>query len=385
MIPWSMPPAESKLPLNALFRGWLPGKESFSKSLEAYWGQKPVLFADNAKMLLSLVFSALKQVTGRKEILIPGYTCYSVAAAAVRAGCEIVLYDLDPDSLQPDLGDVENKIGLQTIAVVGQHLFGIPGDIAALSAIAQRYGCYCVEDSAQRCVAMKDIYSQEKGADCTVYSFGRGKPLPLGRGGALKINNKEIIKELSATIRKLENCVSLGVETALAQILSTPHLYWIPEMLPIGLGKTVYKPNFEMRAMPHFFKKLGSAALGSLDIYNRTRTQISSLYNEHFFLVSKLAQQFVDNIPPCTRYPILIPNMNFVKNMRKYGTRRMYPLALCDLEDIQSFLGSSTKETPGAQNIAKHLITLPTHMRVTPEIASRIAGEVGEAFARGAD
>jgi dTDP-4-amino-4,6-dideoxygalactose transaminase len=379
MIPWSMPPAESKLPLSALLHGWLPGKVNFTGTLEDYWGEGPVFLANSATTLLSLVFRALRQETGRQEILMPGYTCYSVAAAAVRAECKIVLYDLDPDSFQPDLDDVAKKISTQTIAVVGQHLLGIPGDIASLSALAHQNGCYCVEDSAQRCVTEMERHPQEKGADCTAFSFGRGKPLPLGGGGALQVLNKDLKNIMSSKVVELTHSFSSGAKVVATQILSHPYLYWIPEKLPLGLGKTVYDQNFKMESMSHFFNRLGGHTICHLENYNKNRINLSSLYNEQLLPVSKMAEQLAGDMPPCIRYPLLIKDVGSIKELGKYGVRRMYPLALGDLQDIQNSFGSTRGKTPSAKNIAEHLITLPTHMGVTPEMALLIAKKVAAA------
>ena len=56
------------------------------------------------------------------EVLIPGYTCYSVAASVVRAGLRIGVYDLDPKTLQPDIDSVKQMIAAYNESPIGYTL-----------------------------------------------------------------------------------------------------------------------------------------------------------------------------------------------------------------------------------------------------------------------
>ena len=57
-----------------------------------------------------------RQRIGTKQVLIPGYTCYSVAASVVKAGVDIRCYDLDPHTFWPDERSVQSLAGKNTLA-----------------------------------------------------------------------------------------------------------------------------------------------------------------------------------------------------------------------------------------------------------------------------
>ncbi|MDL1962017.1 MAG: hypothetical protein LWX01_10045 [Deltaproteobacteria bacterium] len=58
----------------------------------------------------------------------------------------------------------------------------------------------------------------------------------------------------------------------------------------------------------------------------------------------------------------------------------MYPKAIVDEKTIKPYLGNQQVSTPGAEQIAQNLITLPTHTGITEDLAKEIARKVGVAY-----
>lgn len=122
--------------------------------------------------------------TGRREVVIPAYTCFSVPAAAVAAGLRVRLADVDDRgrlelaSLPPDALD-------RAAAVVVCNLFGVPEPLAPIREAAEGAGARVIDDAAQA------LGGRTAEGPCggrgvpAVLSFGRGKPLSALGGGAL--------------------------------------------------------------------------------------------------------------------------------------------------------------------------------------------------------
>ena len=380
MMPYAMPPAETRLSMRTLAGGFFAEAREFPSRLCESLGAKSCVLANSARALLYLLFCHLRRKTGndKSEILLPGYTCYSVPAAAVKAGLKVALYDMDPYSLEPDLEEVARRINSRTLAVVGQHLFGIRSNISGLTETAHRYGIYCIEDSAQLLTCSLEETLQESSADFTIFSFGRGKPLPLGKGAALTAAEP---LELSAISHELEAYPKQPVNFFLpfaVQVFSRPRIYWIPEKLPLGLGHTVFDPSFQISSMPMLYQRMGARGLGELDRLNKHRRLIGNIYHSHF--AGHSDSQEKQYRWPSVRYPLLVENGKEVQNFAKYGVRQLYPLALCDLPPLQHRLAERRKQTPGAREIAKRLITLPTHLSVSDFFASWLAKELDKSF-----
>lgn len=371
MIPYALPPAETRLPLSALVRGLLPRRADFSKKFGAYLGADNCILAGNARSLLYLLLRALQNQAGAgsaKEVLIPGYTCYSVAAAVVKAGLKVALYDLDPHTFQPDFEDVRRKINSATLAVIGQHLLGVKADIKELAEIAHQHGVCCIEDSSQHLGAGQ--FGPGKGmiADYAIFSFGRGKPLPLGSGGALVAKEQEILFQVN---QQLKTCPAHSANRLLpyaVQILSWPRLYWILERLPLGLGSTHYDPGFSVSTMAVFYQRLANDALAGLDRLTQHRAKLSRIYQQQF-------SDSENGVSSCVRYPLLVGNQGEFLRIFSLGVRRLYPLALCDLPGLNASLVIRGKPVLGAREIAAQLVTLPTHLAANTKTARKIAYE----------
>ncbi len=380
MIPYALPPAETKLSMRTLAGGYLAKQSPFANILCNYLGTESCLLANSGRALLYLLFCHLRITGGEKktEVLIPGYTCYSVPAAAVKAGLNVALYDMDPETMQPDMDDVSRKIRSNTLAVVGQHLLGVRSDIAALAKIAHEYGIWCIEDSAQRLDASPKESRQKPAADFTVFSFGRGKPLPLGDGGALIASKPKELSVMFSELERYHKKTGNYLLPVVVQLFSNPRLYWLLEKLPLGLGRTVYDPAFDLSVMPSLYQRIGALGLGELEMLNKHRIATGNTYQTCFngggLRERQVAEAYV-------RYPLLmLQSRQAIERLFNYGVRRLYPLALCDLPPLHDSLTDHNAQTPGARQIAERLITLPTHVAVSESTAARIAVKIQESF-----
>ena len=365
------PPAETKIPLPAILKAFFTSTAGFEKTPCNYLQIKNCILGNSGRALLYLLLASLKKkdTNKRNEVVIPGYTCYSVAAAIARAGLKIKVYDLDPTTLQPDINSLNISVSEKTLAVIFQHLFGIPTPVDEFKEIAQKTGAALIEDAAQALGGALKGKPLGTTGDFGIYSFGRGKPLPLGCGGAL------IGKNAGAVSNLIPKSTSKGrislMSTFVIQIVSKPFLYRIPEKLPLGLGKTIFDPDFSISAMPTAIKRLGSITVAHLEHLNSHRCHIAKTYEQ------ALNNKKTIPVPPeCrpvyTRFPLMAGISPISEELKRLGVRRMYPQAILNVDVIKPYLADSQPDTPGALEIAQKLITLPTHKGITQNIAKLI-------------
>ena len=86
----------------------------------------------------------LSAIDTRSEVIMPAYTCPSVAAAAIKAGLKPVLCELRRDNFFMDRTRLEACIGEETLAVIAVHLFGIPEDMGELRGLTVDGGIYLI-------------------------------------------------------------------------------------------------------------------------------------------------------------------------------------------------------------------------------------------------
>ena len=373
------PPAETYIPLRAILNACFNSSANFEKTLCDYLKVKKCVLANSGRALLYLLLEALKRKDGsiRDEVLIPGYTCYSVAASIAKAGLKIKAYDLDPATLQPDFNSLRKSTSGKTLAIIFQHLFGIPTPVNELEEIAQKTGATLIEDAAQALGGSIDSHRLGTIGDFGFYSFGRGKPLPVGGGGALIGKDEVVLSELELKLSN-KGYISL-LSTAITQVLSSPWVYWIPEMLPLGLGETIFDPHFNVSAMQPVMQILAENSMGIIDDLNTHRRHIAKKYEEAF------DHECISPIPDggsavYTRFPLMASPGPILKGLKRLGVRRMYPKAIVDEETIKPYLADQEASTPGASEIAQNLITFPTHLRVGEKLAIDIANITKKSF-----
>ena len=369
------PPAETKIPLTAIFSSFFSLGCDFEKTLCNYLQIKHCILGNSGRALLALLLAALKKKDGgvRNEVLIPGYTCYSVAASVAKAGLKIRVYDMDPQTLEPDLDCLRSAVSSKILAIVSQHLFGIPTPIDGLKEITQEAGANFIEDVAQAFGATLNGRPLGTMGDFGFYSFGRGKPLPLGCGGALIGKDLEILSELD--LKPKNKGYGSLMASFVSQIMSKPSFYWIPEILPIGLGETIFVPGFEVAAMPHLYQRLAEKSMAVLDDLNTHRSNIANVYNKVFD--HECVIPVPDKSTPVNlRFPLMAGSGPIPAELKRLGVRRMYPKAIAAEETIKPYLPIDPVPTPGAAQIAQKLITLPTHLGITENLAKEIAQKV---------
>ena len=374
------PPAETKIPFRAIFGSLFQSSNHFEEVLCNFLGVEKCVLINSGRALLYLLIEALKRKTGdkRNEVLVPGYTCYSVAASIAKAGLKIRAYDLDPKSLRPtNLDSLKKNASDRTLAIISQHLFGIPSPVEDLRQISKSIGACLIEDAAQALGGTMNGRPLGTMGDFGFFSFGRGKSLPLGAGGALVGREVEIFSEFN--LESKNNGYSSLVSTAVTQIMSNSSLYWIPEMLPIGLGETIFDAGFNISAMPLLMQKLAENSMSTLHKLNAHRHHIAMTYMEAFDAIC-IIPVFGESKSVYTRFPLLAGPGPIPKELIRMGVRRMYPKAIADELTIKPYFAKQHKTTPGASEIARNLITLPTHMGISEVLAQKIARKVKDAF-----
>src|SRR4051812_21282624 len=116
------------------------------------------------------------------EVILPGYTYISSAAAVIAARAVPVIAEVD-ESLTLDPADVERKITPRTRAIMPVHMRGVPSRMEELLAIARRRGVTVIEDTAQACGG--SYRGQRLGTlgDVGCFSLQHYKIITTGEGG----------------------------------------------------------------------------------------------------------------------------------------------------------------------------------------------------------
>jgi perosamine synthetase len=128
-----------------------PG-ETAVLELERRWAQRMVVAhcvgVSNGTDAISLALAGLGIGPG-DEVIVPALSFIATALGPLHQMAVPVFADIDPVTFNLDPVDVARRITPRTAAIVVVHLHGLPADMDALGALADRHGLALVEDAAQ--------------------------------------------------------------------------------------------------------------------------------------------------------------------------------------------------------------------------------------------
>ncbi|WP_165064784.1 dTDP-4-amino-4,6-dideoxygalactose transaminase [Paludisphaera rhizosphaerae] len=127
------------------------------------------------------------------EVIMPSFTFVSTANAVARLGARPVFVDVREDTLNLDETLIEEAVTERTRAIFPVHYAGVACDMDAVMEIARRRGLRVVEDAAQGVDASYKGRALGSIGDLGAYSFHETKNFICGEGGALCVNDPELL------------------------------------------------------------------------------------------------------------------------------------------------------------------------------------------------
>jgi perosamine synthetase len=324
---------------------------------------------------LRIAFSQLAAASGRGEVIVPAYGCYSIPAAAVAAGLRVRLVDVD---LAGQI-DPESLRGLpleRAAALVIGNLFGVPEPVADALELARAGGVPVIDDAAQSLGAGSAEGPVGARGDVGVLSFGRGKPLSALGGGALAWKQRpdplpeDLALDVAGDPAAPAQRASAALRALAYDLARAPVVLRALAAIPaLGIGATVYDPGFRRGAIEGACVALAAALLPRLDAMNHSRARTARalaqrLEAETGFrpLVARAGEVAVH-----PRLALLAPDAAArdaaLASLGWLGVTAMYPSTLDRVAALTPHLAGEA-DCPGAHAFCSRLLTVPTHAGV---------------------
>lgn len=364
------------------------GDAGFAASFAQHIGRREeaILLTDSGTSALYLAFRAVAALRGPGRVAMPAWCCPSVPQAALQAGLQPVLVDLDAATLAYSPASLAaaraHPEGL--VAVLLVHFFGIAAPRPAGEWGEVLFIRDCAQDFDYNPAPLET-------APC-VYSFGRGKALNAGHGGALCLPPagpfadacREAYADLPVSgARPLAKALAINV-------LSHPRLFWAVSALPgLGIGATLWDAPLAFARLSPSFPRLGSACL---EAYLQRRSVYRGLLARYRALARACDPERLRPVaagqngvaagsaPDDTataadsvtvRFPLLFGDSGLRERFyaavrgRFGGVTRMYPSILTELPGAPRDLAGAEGDAyapqafPGARRVAREILTLP--------------------------
>ena len=174
-----------------------PQVKRFADQLAAFNGVTDAVTCGNGTDALQLAMMALGFKPG-DEVIVPVFTYVATAEVIALLGLKPIFVDVNPDTFNIDVNEVEKKITEKTVGIVPVNLYGQCADLEPLLNLAKKHDLKVIEDNAQSIGAeyhFADGTTKKSGTvgDAGTFSFFPSKNLGCyGDGGAVIFKDEAI-------------------------------------------------------------------------------------------------------------------------------------------------------------------------------------------------
>lgn len=376
---------------------WSPGasSEQLGGLLQERFGMRNVVLTSTGRAGMTVLLRAMRRLSPtRDEVVLPAYTCYSVAASVLKAGLRPRILDISPRTLDyaaPDATDYS-----RVLAIVATNLYGLPNDLPALSALAKRHGVFLVDDAAQSMGATIGGRDSGTWGDVGVFSFDKGKNVSAIDGGALLTNSDTLAEAIRD---EMAGCQTPPLSTSIAHVVKAvaysmllrPWLYGLPARIPqLGLGRTPFTTDFPLAQADPALVRLGGGQIRHLDAFTETRVANARILIDELRSLGQVrtVRPLAGSTPVYLRLPILFDSRRgrdaALDALTKagLGASGSYPGSIREIAEVQQVLANPLEEADGGRHVAERILTLPTHPFVTRRDIARMVSVMADVGSR---
>ncbi|SDO85302.1 perosamine synthetase [Paenibacillus sp. yr247] len=347
--------------VEVLKSGWLglgPKTEQFETEFAAYVGSRFMVALNSGTAALHLALEVLDIGPG-DEVIVPPMTFISTVHAVSYVGATPVFADVEKDTMNISVAEIEQKITEKTKAIIVVHLAGHPCDMDAIHELAASKGIKVVEDAAHACGAAYKGRTIGSVSDITCFSFHAVKNLTCGEGGGITCNQEWIARKL-----REKRWVGISKDTWMRS--STERVYaW-----QYFVDKVGYKYH-----MSDIQAAMGIVQLHKLKQLNGRRKEIASRYLQEFKDIPWMELPKEKPYAQSSWHLFQIKLTNEDMRDRLIGHLKDHNIAPgvhyypCHLHPCYIHLKASV---PVSSEIWKKILTVPIHPNMTDEDLERV-------------
>jgi len=395
MIPFSPPRIDQKIideVTDTLKSGWIttgPKTKLFEKKIKEYCKCPSVLCVSSATAGLELVLRWFGVKEG-DEVIVPAYTYCATANVVVHCGAKPVMVDIDPDSFNISVKEIEKAITSRTKVIIPVDIAGFPCDYEQINQIVnsektkklfkpesdkqEKLGRILVlSDAAHSFGAIYKNLSTGILTDISVFSFHAVKNLTTAEGGAIAFNlphpfdNEDVYKYFNVfslhgqnkdALAKMQkgawryDVIEAGYKANMTDILASIGLVEIDRYKDDTLVKRRHIFNYYSK----FFKDYEWAVLPLFENENKR-----SSYHVFLLRIKKITEEKRDRIIQNIFNKDVSVNVHFL------------PLPMLSFYKKQ---GYDIKNYPVAWDNYSTVISLPVYYDMTDEILQQVCTAV---------
>ena len=320
-----------------------PLVREFSEDLEKYQEVKHVIPCANGTDALQIVMMGLGLEPG-DEVIVPAFTYVATAEVIALLRLQPIMVDVDPDTFNVRLEDIEAHITPRTKAIVPVHLFGQSADMEDIMKFADAKGLAVIEDNAQAIGAWYTYKDGTKKRTGTMGIAGTTSFFPAknlgcyGDGGAIFTNDDNLA-------------------TQMAQIANH------------GQNKRYYHAQIGVNSrLDSLQAAVLKVKLKHLDQYADARRKVADKYDAAFAGIDALQTpvRAANSTHVFHQYTLRVKNGKRDELIEYLGSKGVpaniyYPVPLYKQKAFSHFISADFKELPVTELLCEQVMSLPIH------------------------
>ncbi|MDO9551430.1 DegT/DnrJ/EryC1/StrS aminotransferase family protein [Rhodonellum sp.] len=341
-----------------------PQVKKFAAELSEYTGASFVIPCANGTDALQIAMMALDFKKGQ-EVIVPAFTYVATVEVIALLGLKPIFIDVDPDTFQLDINQLEEIISPNTVGIVPVHLYGQCSEMESILSIAKKHGLKVIEDTAQA-IGSKYSFSNGKSAqagtmgDIGTTSFFPSKNLGcFGDGGAIFTNDATLAE-------KIQTIANHGQKQK-----------YIHETIGVNSRLDTLQAS------------ILSVKLKYLDTYSEARQKVAASYDEAFGDVPQIQtpKRVLNSTHVFHQYTLKVKDSlrdNLKQYLQALGIPSMvyYPIPVHLQKAYQQF-DYAEGDFPISERLCEEVISLPIHTEMKEEDQAYIIQSVLKFFKDG--
>lgn len=287
------------------------------------------------------------------EVIIPDFTFVSTVNAFAMRGAKPVFLDVRPDTLNLDESKLEAAITPRTKAVVPVHYAGVGCEMDRILAVAYQHGLAVVEDNAHGLFGKyKGKYLGTFGA-LAAQSFHETKNFSCGEGGALLINDPDLVERAEIIREK-------GTNRSRFFRGQVDKYTWVDvgsSYLPSDILAAFLYAQFEQR------EKIQSHRRQVWEMYAAGLKDWAAAHDVQLPHVPQDCEQAYH------MFYLLMPNLELrqklISYLRERGIYTVFHYLPLHLSDMGRGFGGQEGDCPVSERVSDQLVRLPFHNVLT--------------------
>ncbi|TFG35643.1 MAG: hypothetical protein E4H47_00995, partial [Parcubacteria group bacterium] len=186
---------------------WKKGQaiEQLENEFKSYLGVKHAVSFNSGRSAFQAILESLpfnnkdlscSLTSAPKEVMLQAFTCNAASNPIIWSGLKPVYQDVDRNSFNIDVKNLEKKLTSRSRAIVVQHTFGLPVDMDEVLKFSQNSDLILIEDCAHSLGASYKGKKVGTFGRAAFFSFSRDKVISSVYGGMAVTDDDELARQL---------------------------------------------------------------------------------------------------------------------------------------------------------------------------------------------